>query len=113
MSRVVVLDCAEYSVPVIKERLNAGIELLGGWGSFVSAGMKVLLKVNLIGPKAPETGAITHPEFVRALVQILRDLGCVVWIGDSSGGAIGGLLLLAKALLSPAWRGWPRRKGLL
>ncbi|MFY9500576.1 MAG: DUF362 domain-containing protein [bacterium] len=97
MSRVVVLDCAEYSVPVIKERLNAGIELLGGWGSFVSAGMKVLLKVNLIGPEAPETGAITHPEFVRALVQILRDLGCVVWIGDSSGGAIGGIAPTGKS----------------
>jgi len=53
------MDCVEYNLPDIKNKINAGVELLGGWGRFVAAGMKVLLKVNLIGPKAPETAAIT------------------------------------------------------
>jgi uncharacterized protein (DUF362 family)/ferredoxin len=90
LARVVIKDCHSYDVGLLKERINTGMELLGGWDRFVSAGMTVLLKVNLIGPKAPDTAAITHPEFVRAVTQILKERGCIVWIGDSSGGAIAG-----------------------
>ena len=98
MSKVVISDCNEYNLEHQTLKLNAGIALLGGWEKYVSPGMKVLLKVNLIGPKAPETAAITHPEFVRALVRILKGLGCAVWIGDSSGGAIAGIAPTARSL---------------
>lgn len=98
MSKVVISDCNEYNLELLTRKLNAGIALLGGWEKYVSPGMKVLLKVNLIGPKAPETAAITHPEFVRALVRILKGLGCAVWIGDSSGGAIAGIAPTARSL---------------
>jgi len=83
---------------LLNQKLNSGMELLGGWRQFISPGMKVLLKVNLIGPKAPETAAITHPEFVRALVRILHGLGAEVWIGDSSGGAIAGIAPTARSM---------------
>jgi len=98
LSKVVISDCNEYNLELLTRKLNAGIALLGGWEKYVSPGMKVLLKVNLIGPKAPETAAITHPEFVRALVRILKGLGCAVWIGDSSGGAIAGIAPTARSL---------------
>lgn len=91
MSKVVIKECKEYKTELIKCRINEGISLLGGWDKFVSSGMTVLLKINLIGPKAAETAAVTHFEFVRSLTQILKDLGCVVWIGDSSGGAMAGI----------------------
>jgi uncharacterized protein (DUF362 family)/Pyruvate/2-oxoacid:ferredoxin oxidoreductase delta subunit len=98
LSKVVISDCNEYNLELLTRKLNSGIALLGGWEKYVSPGMKVLLKVNLIGPKAPETAAITHPEFVRALVRILKGLGCAVWIGDSSGGAIAGIAPTARSL---------------
>src|SRR5690554_4011839 len=98
MAKVVLQDCSEYSIDLLTEKINTGVELLGGWDSFVSPGMKVLLKVNLIGPKAADTAAITDPTFVRALTRILKNLGCVVWIGDSSGGAIAGIAPTAQAL---------------
>ncbi len=91
MSKVVVNECINYNIVNITEKINSGIELLGGWDSFVKPGMKVLLKVNLIGPKPPESAAITHCEFVRALTRILKQKGCTVWIGDSAGGAIAGM----------------------
>lgn len=97
MAKVVISDCNEYNLELLTQKLNAGIALLGGWERYVSPGMKVLLKVNLIGPKAPDTAAITHPEFVRALVRILKGLGCEVWIGDSSGGAIAGIAPTARS----------------
>ncbi|HHW92173.1 MAG TPA: DUF362 domain-containing protein [Firmicutes bacterium] len=34
---------------------------------------------------------------MRALIQILKGLGCNVWIGDSSGGAIGGIAPTTKS----------------
>ncbi len=98
MAKVVLQDCNEYSIDLLTEKINAGVALLGGWASFVSPGMKVLLKVNLIGPKTADTAAITDPEFVRALTRILKNLGCIVWIGDSSGGAIAGIAPTAQAL---------------
>lgn len=90
MAKVVISACNKYHPDILVRKLNAGMALLGGWDKFVAPGMKVLLKVNLIGPKSPETAAITHPELVRALTRILKAQGCEVWIGDSSGGAIAG-----------------------
>jgi uncharacterized protein (DUF362 family)/NAD-dependent dihydropyrimidine dehydrogenase PreA subunit len=97
MSKVVIKDCADYQLSSLKTQMNAGIAALGGWESFVSPGMTVLLKVNLIGPKKPDTAAVTHAEFVRALTQLLKEQGCTVWIGDSSGGAIAGIAPTAQS----------------
>ena len=79
-------------------KLNQGMEQLGGWDRYVKPNMKVLLKVNLIGPKNSESAAITHSEFVRALTRILKDKGCQVWIGDSAGGAIAGIAPTGKSM---------------
>lgn len=57
----------------------------------------MLLKVNLIGPKTSETAAVTHAEFVRAMIRILKGKNCNVWIGDSSGGAIAGVAPTAQS----------------
>ena len=91
MSQVVIKDCKSYELNELTAQLNEGIKAIGGWDKFVRPGMKVLLKVNLIGPKSSDSAAVTHCEFVRALTRILREKGCTVWIGDSAGGAIAGI----------------------
>lgn len=99
MSQVIIKNCTTYDPDAIKRRLDSGMEILGGWERFVSPGMRVLLKVNLIGPKHSDTAAVTHSEFVRALTQILKERGCIVWIGDSSGGSIAGIAPTAQSLV--------------
>lgn len=99
MKKVVVNECRDYSLDSVIKAINDGMALLGGWDSFVKPGMKVLLKVNLIGPKPPESAAVTHCEFVRALVRILNQKGCTVWIGDSAGGAIAGIAPTAQSFV--------------
>jgi len=99
LSQVIIKNCTNYDPDVIKRRLVSGMELLGGWERFVSPGMRVLLKVNLIGPKHSDSAAVTHSEFVRALTQILKERGCIVWIGDSSGGSIAGIAPTAQSLV--------------
>jgi len=90
MTKVVIKDCHEYDPDAVRKTINSGIELLGGWDKFIRPGMIVLLKANLLSPKPNETAVITHCEFVRAVVRELKKRGCTVWIGDSSGGALGG-----------------------
>lgn len=97
MNKVIIHECPSYDLPELTAKINAGIEALGGWEKFIHPGMKVLLKVNLIGPKSSGTAAVTHAEFVRAITRILKAQGCHVWIGDSSGGAIAGIAPTARA----------------
>jgi uncharacterized protein (DUF362 family)/NAD-dependent dihydropyrimidine dehydrogenase PreA subunit len=97
MARVVIKECKSYDLNLLISKINSGIEILGGWGKFIQPGNKVLLKVNMIGPKSSDSAGVTHSEFVRALVRILKEQGCTVWIGDSSGGAIGGMAPTARS----------------
>lgn len=97
MVKVIIQECSEYEINSLILKINDGIERLGGWDLFVRPGDIVLLKVNLIGPKPSESAAITHSEFLRAIVRILKQRGCEVWIGDSSGGAIAGIAPTAKS----------------
>lgn len=98
MSKVILKECLSYQMDQLTDSINDGMNQLGGWKQFVRPGFKVLLKVNMISPKSSESAAITHSEFVRALVRILKKEGCEVWIGDSSGGAI-----LGKAITSQSF----------
>lgn len=97
MNRVIVQECKSYDLESVIEKINSAIDLLGGWSLFVKPHDRVLLKVNLIGPKTSETAAVTHSEFVRAMVRILMGMDCEVWIGDSSGGAIAGIAPTAQS----------------
>ena len=97
MSKVIIQECNDYSVNNITAKINNGIEKLGGWDKYVQPGNKVLLKINLIGPKSSDSAAVTHSEFVRALTKILIERDCTVWIGDSSGGAIAGIAPTAQS----------------
>jgi uncharacterized protein (DUF362 family)/NAD-dependent dihydropyrimidine dehydrogenase PreA subunit len=97
MSKVIIQECKDYVLQDIMEKINDGIDKLGGWDLFVKPGDTVLLKANLIGPKTSDTAAVTHSEFVRAITKILKERGCNVWIGDSSGGAIAGIAPTAQS----------------
>jgi len=97
VSKVVIKECDKYEVETLMEKINSAIESLGGWDRFVKPQDKVLLKVNMIGPKSADSAAVTHAEFVRAIVRILKNKKCTVWIGDSSGGAIAGVAPTAQS----------------
>lgn len=97
-TRVAVMQCDSYDIDLLMDKITEGVALLGGLESFIPKGGTVLLKVNLIGPLPPESAALTHPALVRAVIRLLKPLGCTVWVGDSSGGAIGGKALTGRSL---------------
>lgn len=110
-STVVLQECATYDLEPVAAKINEAIALLGGWERFVKPQDKVLLKVNLIGPKSSESASVTHASFVRALVRILKARDCTVWIGDSSGGAIAGLAPTARSFKVAGYEAVAREEG--
>lgn len=80
MTRVIARTCANYenaysALAEIWERLNA---------DSLVRGKRVLLKVNLTKGAPPERAVVTHPQFTRAVVRLVRDAGGEPVIGDAS-----------------------------
>jgi len=84
-SVVSIADCKRYHYDTIRESL---INIFTPWnslGSFITAGQKVLLKPNLLAAAPPEEAVTTHPLIVEVLADMIREIGCKVYIGDSPG----------------------------
>ncbi len=80
--------CNEYEVDTCRMAISKLIADLGGIEKFVSAGDRILLKLNLLAGHKPELAATTHPIIVKAVVQIVQDAGGIVFMGDSPGGMV-------------------------
>lgn len=85
MSKVVIKKCAEYDLALVKQKIKEGLDLIGGIGAFVKKDEKVLLKVNSLMPVMPETGIITHPVVIQAVIQIVKEQTKNIFVGDSGG----------------------------
>jgi uncharacterized protein (DUF362 family)/Pyruvate/2-oxoacid:ferredoxin oxidoreductase delta subunit len=85
MSKVAIINCLDYNQKNVDEALRQGLELIGGLGSIVKPGNKVLLKVNALMEIEPEKAATTHPSIVHALIKEIKKLGAFAYIGDSPG----------------------------
>lgn len=73
-------DTAKSRVIVVKGKdparmLALGMEKLGGWGTFIKSGAKVVVKLNAAWAEAPETGANTSPAVVNACIEACRKAG--------------------------------------
>ncbi len=75
-----------YNYKEVREGVNRLIEGLGGLSMYFQPGEKIFLKMNLLIKKRPEEGVTTHPIFVQAVGDALKEFGCHVIIGDSPGG---------------------------
>jgi uncharacterized protein (DUF362 family)/ferredoxin len=83
---VAVVRCPAYELPAVESAVRRAIDLLGGIGAFVQPGQRVLLKVNLLRPAAPDSACTTHPTVVAAVAKLVREAGGRAVIADSSGG---------------------------
>src|SRR3989339_2064086 len=81
-SQVSIVKCASYKQEDLFPKVKEAIELIGGITKFLKPNSRVLLKPNLLMAIEPQRAITTHPEFVRAVVRILREIGCTMYIGD-------------------------------
>ena len=84
-SPVVMTPCESYDDAAVKAALEAVLAPIGGL-DWVTSGMTVGIKANLVSAMKPEECATTHPSLLCALTVMLRERGARVVIGDSPGG---------------------------
>ncbi len=85
MVDVSVVACGSYDAAEVKDALKALLSPLGGL-DWVTHGMHVVIKANLVSMMKPDAAATTHPALLCALVEMLKKRGAEVVIGDSPGG---------------------------
>lgn len=85
-SKVAVIPCEGYEEKTVQEAIARGIDLLGGWESFMKPSEKILLKPNLLNRADPDRAVTTHPAVFEAVARNLREKGFhQLSYGDSPG----------------------------
>ena len=82
---VVITSCGNYDQGEARAALERVLTPLGGL-DWVTQGMNIAIKVNLVTSAKPEEAATTHPGLLCALVELLAERGADVVVGDSPGG---------------------------
>ncbi len=85
---VSILRCTDYDPTGLKAAVKEAVRLIGGMEKFARPGERLLLKPNILAGKASDRAVTTHPEVVRAMIELVREAGAIPFVGDSS--AIGG-----------------------
>ncbi len=78
--------CRDYGEENVTRALREVLDPIGGL-DFVTPGMTVGIKANLVSAMKPHEAATTHPALLCALVRMLKERGAGrIIIGDSPGG---------------------------
>lgn len=85
MTEVSLVKCGSYDEKEVRAALEAVLEPVGGL-EWVTDGMTVVIKANLVAGMAPDKAVTTHPVLLCELTKMLKDRGARVIIGDSPGG---------------------------
>lgn len=82
---VSIVACNSYDLDDCRRALKEVLAPIGGL-DWVTEGMKIAVKVNLVAAMKPEEAATTHPSLLCALCEMLTERGASVVLGDSPGG---------------------------
>ncbi len=82
MTKVSLLKCEEYAPERIKAKMREGLSDVG-LDPTLFHGKKVVVKPNLLNASSAERGVITHPEFFRAAVQVIKESGGIPLMAES------------------------------
>lgn len=81
-SQVSIVKCKDYTSALVQEAVKKSLDLLGGITNFIKPQSRVLVKPNLLMAKDPESGITTHPAVVRAVIKLLKEIDCKIFLGD-------------------------------
>ena len=84
--KVSVVRCSDYSQGNVDKAVRQALALIGGIGGIIKRGHRVLVKPNMLSARNPERAVTTHPSLLRAVVEMLKEVGADPLIGDSPGG---------------------------
>ena len=85
--------CHTYNKNEVKAALISLLDPIGGL-DFVTEGMCIAIKANLVTFAKPEEAVTTHPALICALIELLKERGAGrVIVGDSPGGLYNSVFL--------------------
>ena len=90
---VSLVRCDSYEPERVGAAVCEALGLLGGPASIAEQGQSVFVKVNAVMAAGGDSGVVTNPEVVRAVVLELKKVTDRVTIGDSPGGPFNQTLL--------------------
>ncbi len=83
---VSIVPCEDYEGQRVRSALSSVLDEIGGL-DFVTDGMCVAIKANLVTHARPDEAVTTHPSLICALIELLLEKGASrVIVGDSPGG---------------------------
>jgi len=83
MARVLILKCENYQPNELKAKIE---KIFSYFPQAVKPNEKILIKPNLLSAHLPEETVTTHPEFVRVVAKVIKNIGAQPTIGDSPSG---------------------------
>jgi len=82
-AKVSIVRAHDYDYDEIYAAVGKSIELIGGLTKIVPSGSRVFVKINhLSPPSTAEKGIVTHPVFVEAVLNLLKEVGADITVGD-------------------------------
>jgi uncharacterized protein (DUF362 family)/Pyruvate/2-oxoacid:ferredoxin oxidoreductase delta subunit len=82
-AKVSIVKAHTYDYVEVYEAVKKSIELLDTLKKLIKPSDKVFVKINhLPPPSPPERGIVTHPVFVRAVVELLKTINANITVGD-------------------------------
>jgi uncharacterized protein (DUF362 family)/ferredoxin-like protein FixX len=82
-SLVAMVRCEDYDEALVYSAVEKGIKLLGGMGTFVKPGEKIVMKPNVLWGSDPEKCVTTHPAVFKAVGKLAQQAGAHLSYGDS------------------------------
>ena len=86
-----------YIESVTPRNLDKKIEAIFSAHDLGMRGKTVLVKPNMLGPFPGDSGVITHPEVISAVVKSCLARGAEVMVGDNPGGVSKGTAAVGEA----------------
>ncbi len=82
-ARVSIVRASRYDLNEILAAVRRCVELIGGLEKVIKPGNRVFVKINHLPPASPpERGIVTHPIFTEAVIELLKEAGADITVGD-------------------------------
>lgn len=83
MSKVSVIACSEYELDILKEKIKESLDCLGGLDTLIKKDQSVFIKVNSLGSFDENLAITTHPLFLKAVIQLVKEKTSNILVGDN------------------------------
>jgi len=84
MTKISLLRCERYDQDILNNKIRESLENIG-FDLDMLNGKRIAIKPNLLSASDPEKAVVTHPEFFRAVLNIVKEAGGMPVLIESPG----------------------------